>query len=159
MKKKKDLAEQFLALSALLTGFERVDLQGTGLTEEYYRQLVGVIGKEICDELCLLSSRLIEELHDDEEKLNAAIRRQILASAKFGPVARNIIQMWYLGSWIQMPQGWRSEFGTSPNDVTRVISAEGYIQSLVYSVMGTHPPAAKQPGFGSWSQPPDSEVL
>jgi hypothetical protein len=159
MKKKKDPTEQFLALSALLTGFERVGLQGTGLTEEYYQQLVGVIGKDICDELCLLSSRLIEEFHDDEDELNAAVRRQVLASAKFGPVARNIIQMWYLGSWIQMPQGWRSQFGTSPNDVTRVISAEGYIQSLIYNVIGTHPPAAKQPGFGSWSQPPDSELL
>jgi hypothetical protein len=159
MKKKKDPAEQFLELSARLTGFERVELQGTGLSEEYYRQLVGVIGKELCDELCLLSSRLIEEFHDDEDELNAAIRRQIMASAKFGPVARNIIQMWYLGSWIQMPPGWRSQFGTAPNDVTRVISAEGYIQSLVYNVMGAHPPAAKQPGFGSWGQPPDSDPL
>ena len=65
--------------------------------------------------------------------------------------------MWYLGSWIQLPQAWRCEFGNNPNDVTSVISAEGYKQSLVYTVMGTHPPAAKQPGFGSWSQPPKNE--
>ena len=49
MKKKKDPTEQFLALSAVLTGFERVDLLGTGLTEQYYQKLAAVVGQDICD--------------------------------------------------------------------------------------------------------------
>ena len=48
--------------------------------------------------ICRLSGKIIEESHKDGEKLTAAIRREILASPKFGPVARNIIQMWYLGA-------------------------------------------------------------
>lgn len=158
MKKTKDPTEQFLALSAVLTGFERVNLLGTGMTEAYYQKLAGVVGQQMCDELCLLAGDLITRFHNDEERLLAALRREILASTKFGPLARNIIQMWYLGSWVQLPQEWRSQYGTSPADVTCVVSAEAYKQSLVYDAMRTHPPAAKQPGFGSWSQLPENEL-
>jgi hypothetical protein len=146
--------EQFLNLSVVLTGFERVKLQGTGLVITYYQTFTGIVRAGICDELWKLTSGIIKGNRDDEDSLYAAIRGEILASPEFGPLAINIIQMWYLGSWIQLPQGWRSEFGTSPADVTKVISALAYKNSLIYDVMQAHPPGAKQPGFGSWSLPP-----
>jgi hypothetical protein len=146
----------FLALSAVLTGFEQVDLQGTGLVFTYYHAFTGIVSPAISEELWKLASKIIEGNHHDEGAMNAAIRREILASLEYGPLATNIIQMWYLGSWIQLPQAWRNQFGASPADVTKVISAEAYKQSLIYDVMGAHPPGAKQPGFGSWSQPPAS---
>jgi hypothetical protein len=157
MEKEKDPVAQFLALSVMLTGFERVDLLGTGLTESYYQTLTGVVSPEICEGLWAVTTEIIARYGGDEDQLNAAIRRDILASPAFGPLANNIIQMWYLGSWIELPTTWRSQFGTSPADFTHVVSAEAYKQSLIYSVMQAHPPGAKQPGFGSWSQPPNAE--
>ena len=144
----------FLALSAVLTGFEQVDLQGTGLVVTYYQTFTGIIRPEICEELWKLTSKIIEGNRHDEGAMNTAIRREILASPEFGPLATNIIQMWYLGNWMQLPHAWRNQFGASSADVTKVISAEGYKQGLIYDVIGAHPPGAKQPGFGSWSQPP-----
>jgi hypothetical protein len=145
---------QFLALSVVLTGFERVDLQGTGLLSTYYQTLTSIVRPEICEDLLKRASAIIEHLRHDETALEAAIRREILASPELGPLATNIIQMWYVGSWIQLPLAWSSQFGTSPLDVTKVISAEAYKQSLIYSVIQAHPPGARQPGFGSWSRPP-----
>ena len=38
--------------------------------------------------------------------------------------------------------------------VTRIISAEAYMEGLLWRAAGTHPQGAKQPGYGSWSFPP-----
>lgn len=155
----KNPAEPFLALSAILTGFESVDLLGTGLVDAYYNEVVNIVGKTISDELWATTTQVIDLYHKDEAKLETAIRQEILASPKFGPLARNIIQMWYVGNWNELPQSWRDVYGVSPNDTTRVISPLAYQQGLVWDAIGAHAPAAKQPGFGSWSQPPAKDLL
>lgn len=161
MKKEKEQegAKSFLALSVILTGFERADLLGTGLVEAYFNEVVSIVGKAISDELWSTTDQIIERAGKDESRLETAVRHQILASPKFGPIARNIIQVWYVGTWNELPQAWREVYGTNPNDTTRVISPEAYKQGLVWDVIKAHPPAAKQPGFGSWSQRPGSGSL
>jgi hypothetical protein len=52
-----------------------------------------------------------------------------------------MVKMWYLGSWLG-----------------QVVSADAYKEGLVWPAIGTHPPAAKQPGYASWSLPPDGEA-
>lgn len=157
MKKEKDPLAHFLALSVELTGYERTDLLGTGLAETYYQTFTGIVSPAICEALWEVVAAIIARDSGDEEKLIAAIRSEILASPLFGPLAANIIQMWYIGSWMELPQGWRNAYGTNPADTTHVISAEGYKQSLIYDVMQAHPPGAKQPGYGSWHHPPEGE--
>jgi hypothetical protein len=157
--REKNPAEPFLALSAILSGFESVDLLGTGLVGAYYNEVVNIVGKAICDELWAITTQVIERSGKDEAKLETAIRQEILASPKFGPVARNIIQMWYVGNWNELPQSWRDVYGVSPNDTTRVISSVAYQQGLVWDAIGAHAPAAKQPGFDSWSYPPTTDLL
>jgi hypothetical protein len=127
------------------------------MTDTYYQTFTGIVSPAICEALWATVAEITGRDSKDEEKLNAAIRREILASPLFGPLATNIIQMWYIGSWIELPQSWRAAYGTNPADTTRVISAEAYKQSLVYNVMQAHPPGAKQPGYGSWSQSPEAE--
>lgn len=153
--KSEDSLERFVALSACLTGYERVVLQGTGLASTFWSTVQSVVGQPISAQLLATWTSIHERFHNEPEALDAAVRAEILASPKLGPVARNIIQLWYLGSWIQLPQGWRTQFGPSPLDTTRVVSAAAYQQSLVYDVMRAHPPGAKQPGYGSWALPPE----
>jgi hypothetical protein len=155
----KNPTEPFLALSAIVTGFESVELLGTGLVQAFYNEVVNIVGKTISDELWTTTAQIVERAGKDESKLEAAIRREILASPKLGPITRNIIQMWYVGNWNELPQSWRDVYGVSPNDTTRVLSPVAYQQSLVWDVIGAHPPAAKQPGFASWSQPPATDSL
>lgn len=151
--------EYFLALSVVLTGFDRVELLGSGVAEEYYQQITDIVGKETCQELLTTAANILKHCVDNEEALEIALRREILANVKFGPIAKNIIQLWYLGSWLQLPQTWRSQFGNNPNDVTKVISSQAYQEGLVWSVMSTHPPGAKQPGFGSWAHLPINQNM
>ena len=158
MKEQAELVKSFVAVSAVLTGYDRVDLLGTGLADEYYRQVVAVVGEEISGELWDTGTRIIAQYGGDEKGLVGAIRREVLASAKLGPVARNVIQLWYWGGWIEMPQAWRNQYGTSPHDVTEFTSAEAYRQGLIWDAMSTHPEGAKQPGFGSWHLPPRPET-
>jgi len=147
-----DSLEQFLSLSVSLTGFDRAELLGTGLIEEYYQQLVSVVGEAISHELWTIAQNLTKHTGAD---LDDMIRLELMGSSKFGPIARNIIQLWYWGSWIELPQIWRNQYGTNPQQYeTRFTSPAAYQEGLIWKAMFTHPQGAKQPGFGSWSKPP-----
>ena len=159
MKRKKanHPATPFLALSTILTGFESVELLGTGLVETYANEVETTVGAAISERLWAATTEIVDRYGNNESKLEAAIRKEILASPMLGPVARNIVQMWYVGTWNELPQNWRNLYGNNPNDTTRVISPAAYEQGLIWDAVGAHPPAAKQPGFGSWSEPPTSD--
>ncbi|HLF25523.1 MAG TPA: hypothetical protein VJG32_04255 [Anaerolineae bacterium] len=152
-----DSLEQFLSLSVGLTGFNRAELLGTGLVQEYYQQVVSVIGEAISQELWAIARKLIERAGNEGADLEAAIRRELMASPKFGPIARNIVQLWYWGAWIELPQAWRNQHRASPQDVTHFTSAAAYQQGLLWKTMGAHPQGAQQPGFGSWSMRPTTK--
>ncbi len=140
---------RFLELSVLLTGFGRVQLTGTGMAGAYLRALDEVLPAGVLDELLAALGRV--PAGADDEAAAAAI----LADPKLGPVARNIIIMWYCGTWTQLPQEWRTAYGTSPLDSTRVISAEAYQSGLQWVAAGAHPAGARPQGFGAWSLPPE----
>lgn len=149
-----DPIEAFLALSAALTGFGRVDLLGTGMSRAYYAEVVGIVGKSIAGELVSTARRIFTRGRRDPKAREKAIRQEILADPKLGPVARNIIQMWYVGTWYQLPTSWRQAYGGNPKDVDHVVSADAYTQGLVWVAAGVHPAGAKQPGYGTWALPP-----
>jgi hypothetical protein len=155
MPKKNDGIDEFLHCSALVTGFARTDLLGTGMSEAYYRTLSGIIGESICAELWAAIRKLRRKYGGDPAKLEDAITNEIvIGNPKLGPVVKAIVQMWYLGAWAQMPPAWRAAYGTNPNDFNRIVSAEAYTEGLIWQAAGTHPQGAKQPGYGSWALPP-----
>ncbi len=82
------------------------------------------------------------------------MRLDILADPTIGPLARNLIVLWYLGQWNQLPADWRDAWGANAMDQTCIISPEAYVQGLVWPAIHTHPPGAKMPGYGSWALPP-----
>ena len=58
--------------------------------------------------------------------------------------------VWYSGQW--QPALVVEE--SKSLQTARNISPEAYIQGLVWAAANTHPPGAKQPGYGSWALPP-----
>jgi hypothetical protein len=137
--------ERFLELSVRLTGFGRVALLGTGMTDAYLRALDEVLPTGTVDELLAAGER------DDGVS-------HLLDDAKLGPVARNLILLWYCGTWTALPDEWRAAYGTSPLDTTRVESAEAYLAGLQWVVAGAHPAGARQQGFGAWAVAPEGAV-
>jgi hypothetical protein len=135
--------DDFLALSELLTGYGRLDLAGTGQVEEYLRLLAAVLPAGVLDELLCTARR------------EAAVERLILGDPKLGPVARNIILLWYRGTWAALPEQWRAAYGASPLDTDHVVSAAAYQAGLQWLAAGAHPAGALQQGFGAWAVPPE----
>ena len=138
----------------MLTGFAEIDLVGTGLTQPYLQQVTAAAGDAVCNDLWAAAASLAQRFPQPSAERDAAIRAEILASSRFGPVARALLKMWYLGRWEQMPAEWRQQYGTASADENRVISGLAYKQSLVWRACGTHPPGARASGFGTWADAP-----
>jgi hypothetical protein len=145
--------EQFLDLSAVLTGFSRVQLLGTGMTEEYLRALDAILPASVVDELLTAYIELPEGSEREE-----AIATQVLGDPKLGPVARNVIVLWYCGSWTVLPDEWRYAYGASSLDKTRVLSAESYQAALQWVTVGAHTPGSANQGFASWAAAPERSL-
>lgn len=141
-----DAVSQFVRLSVILTGFDEYKLLGTGMLETYYDELLRIIGAR---EAGSLFGALLRVDDGDED----AFRKVILDDARYGPVARNVLTMWYLGTWTQLSREWRNSYGATAYDTDHVVSAAAYRESLVWPTAGTHPMGAKQQGYGSWAKP------
>jgi hypothetical protein len=128
--------ERFVELSAALTGFRAAELWGTGQARPHLDLVVHACGED-------LVARLL-----------AADPADVLADRDLGPIARNVIVLWYLGQWDQMPRAWRNRHGAAPADVARVASAAAFRAGLVWPAIGTHATGANAPGYGSWAAPP-----
>jgi hypothetical protein len=140
--------EEFLQLCVCLTGFDRLRLLGTSMTEAYPNELDAILGAELLDELLSVFGG-----PPRGEALESAISTRILADPRLGPVARNIVVMWYCGTWKMLPQDWRAAYGTLPRDTDHVVSAMAYLSGLQWTVISAHPPGGFPQGFASWSSP------
>lgn len=142
---------QFLEVSECLTGFSRVELLAAGMAQTYYEQLVSVYGEDVVARLLAEVRAVIKEAGGDEAKLEQLMLARVFndATVLCAP-AKNLAQMWYLGTSIDY---------TDPTPFvvfkrTTVVSAEAYRESLVLRDAGSHPAGAKQPGYGSWALGP-----
>lgn len=143
--------DSFVALSATLTGFRATELWGTGQAETYMTELLETVGEPIVARLLTTGDEALRA--DDPEE---ALRARVMDDPDLGPVARNVIILWYLGQWNALPNEWRNRHGASPRDVPRVVSADAYQSGLAWRTFGAHPMGAKPTGFGSWANPPST---
>jgi hypothetical protein len=128
-----------------LTGFREVDLWGTGQAERYLEEVIGTVGDAMVARLLVTG---------DEALRTDRLQALVMDDPDLGPVARNVIVLWYLGQWTALPNEWRNRNGASPRDVARVISADAYAAGLVWRAAGAHPMGANPPGYGSWANRP-----
>jgi hypothetical protein len=146
--------ELFVSLSVTLTGFDAAELHSTAMVQTYYTLIPSIIGDRLFGELLTRWRDTYIRGDGDEPELLELVKTQILDDPSYGPLARNLGALWYLGMWNQLPAAWRNVHGAWANDVTFVVSTQSYTEALVWKAIHTHPPAAKQPGFGSWALPP-----
>lgn len=142
------LIDQFVNLSRVLTGYDRVELLGTGMAGQYYRTISRVY-KEAVLRLLFEAKAIFEVYGEQHPDFEGQIRKRILGDIVFGPVAKNIIQLWYMGSYTNF---------SDPAQTTYIISPDAYVNSLIWQAAGSHPAGAKYPGYGSWSLEPRPET-
>lgn len=146
-----DTLGTFLTLSSELTGFTQFRLTGTGMAGEYLQAATSVVGDDVVRALLEAYIRLPDT---DTGQREAAMRATILSDELLGPIARNIIKMWYVGTWYELPTAWREAFGAHDRDSTFVVSPVAYTESLLWPAVDANPPGAKGPGYGTWAYPP-----
>ena len=149
-----DRLQRFVAFSAEVTGFTKFDLVGTGQAESYLATVNRVVGEGFLDDLLDAYDDVSERARDDPAQMNSLLRRDIFSDEKLGPIARNVIKLWYVGIWYQVPRDWMEEFGEWDANDMFTVSAAAYTEGLLWPALGTNPPGAKGPGYGSWAAPP-----
>lgn len=150
-----DLTRQrFVALSVVLTGFDDAELWGTGMVDPYLDWLRSVVGEQRTGDLLSAAQATIDAAGGKPAVLERLFLMNILEDDVLGPLARNLIVLWYLGQWNQLPADWRDVHGASALDQTCIISPDAYVQGLAWKAIHTHPSGAKMPGYGSWALPP-----
>ena len=151
----KDHSHHFLAFSTEVSAFATFELWATGQVEAYLATVTAAVGDEILNELLFTYEKIcLETEGQPSSKRKARLRREIFGSEKLGPVARNIIKLWYVGTWYELPAAWFEAFGVRSKDVTFVVSPAAYAEGLMWKAIGAHPAGAKAPGYGSWASPP-----
>jgi hypothetical protein len=141
-----DLSRRFLAFSSEVTAFTVFDLQGTGQADSYLSTVARVVGEQALTELL--------DAYDKTAHTARALEADIFSSEKLGPIARNIIKLWYAGVWYGLPPEWTESFGARENDGTFTASPEAYPEGLLWRAIGANPPGARAPGYGSWAHAP-----
>ena len=143
----------FVAFSEAVTGFSAFRLHGTGQVEEYRATVANVVGTEVLDALLDTWARVQEEA-DRGGDLDDLLRHQVFEDPHLGPIARNVIKLWYVGMWYELPKEWSDAYGARERDVTFTVSPTAYTEGLLWPAMGANPPGAKAPGYASWTGPP-----
>jgi hypothetical protein len=136
-----------------VTGFTEFQLVGTGQAELYFSTLVGAVGVETTAQLldtfnALATAAGVGGVPDER------LRTEIFFDERLGAIARNVIKMWYVGTWYQLPPEWRARFGIRTEDTTRVVSPIAYTEGLLWRAIGANPSGARPPGYGAWENPP-----
>lgn len=145
----------FVRLSAALSGYDAASLWATGCVGIYRRQLAAVAGPALLRRLLEEGDAVAEVSGGPDCPAGAALmRRSILADPDLGPLARSLIQLWYLGQWTPMPPDWVTRNGFHDEDSARILSVRAYREGLVWNAIGAHPMGAKPQGFGAWATEP-----
>ncbi|MGB5632888.1 MAG: hypothetical protein WBM86_08940, partial [Waterburya sp.] len=145
------MKEYFLDLSVALAGFSKFDLQGTGQADLYYSTVEQNIGNELFQELlqAFHNLDLKAKSANDQSILDQGVRSEILESEKFSVIAHNIIKLWYVATWYPLTQP-----ENKSDEEPFIVSPQAYPEGLLWRSIGVNPPAAKAPGYGTWSEKP-----
>jgi hypothetical protein len=150
-----DQRQAFVAFSAFVTGFTQVDLHGTGQVDEYLSTVAEAVGDDVLAELLEAWARVSDEAQGEESSaVEDLLRRDVFSDPKLGPVARNVIKVWYVGIWYELPPAWIDAFGALEKNYTFMVSASAYTEGMLWPAIGGNPPGARGPGYGSWTGPP-----
>jgi hypothetical protein len=140
MNAQRDDLAAFLSFSAVAIGYPVDVLAKTGQQTVYYDLVRAAVGDQ-----------LLSELLDAFTKSGL---KDTLASPKLGAIGRNVMKLWYVACWDPLPDAWFAQYGKGINEGPFVASAEAFTEGLLWDAIGSHPPAAKIPGFGTWSSAP-----
>ncbi len=145
--------EPFLEFSSRVTAFTVVELQRTGQVQAYLETVVGVVGEDLLGEMLTIDVAIRRETRGDPAARDRLLRIWVFGDERFGPVARNIVKLWYLGTWYALPQDWHEAFGTGRLDATVVVAPAAFAEGFVRPEAVAHAPGGHGRGYATRAKP------
>jgi hypothetical protein len=146
--------DNFVGLSVILTGFSASDLNPQfspqPVAVEYLQTLKSKVDAALVSQLLTTYQTIAAQFPPDEQP--AEVQSKILTDPNMGPVARNIIRMWYLSIWYDGYTGMVTGF--SPGTV---VSSNAYTKGLAWDAMQAHPMGYSEMHYGYWAEPPQPD--
>jgi len=127
----------FLRLSLALVGRTKLDLDLAATFYQRARQRPEV-------KLEALLAFFDATVASERNPADGEAVQKILSSPEFGPPAKQILLLWYLGGFQDADHNWEVE------------SADQYYRALIWETIGAHPPTLSNGYFGHWKYPPES---
>jgi hypothetical protein len=142
------MLSNFLDLSVNLTGFSEYRLVGTGNTQTFLDLLIERCGEETVIEMLNCNAQI------EVDDLDRGIRHDLLSSPRFGPIARNLLRLWFIGTWAPMPSEWYIVYGHGGQNGAVIPTSSAYTSGLLWPTVGATPSGAKALGYGMWARAP-----
>jgi hypothetical protein len=131
--------EDFVRLSEALSGWTGLNQR---LAQSYLDRVRGINGLgQHLDDLISVFKKILAAGAD----INSEIQKQIMADATLGPLARQVIFLWYTSA-LPSVDGKVWQFG----------SAEEYFAALLWPTVRAHVPGLSGGYFGHWKYLPDN---
>lgn len=153
-----DSLDTFSGIGAVLTGLTDAEILGTGQRAAYLDQMLRSVGLLVGLGFVAASTQVMAAEPAEREGLAKTL---LLDTPKYGPVARAVIKMWYLGQWQLEPADWYAQYapGLENGAGPITVSASAYKSGAAWGIAGGHVQGANQPGFASWTLPPGTDVV
>ncbi len=100
-----------------------------GMLEHYFNVVTNMNNVSTVESFLAKAEDILKSNKGDLVKINQAILNELMPDSWTQGWPKNIITMWYMGSWMD-----------------KMVSPQSYTQGLIWNTMETHPPGAKQPG-------------
>jgi hypothetical protein len=138
--------DTFVALSSILTGYPESTLKPGADTQKLSELYFNVLNKEVPSEVVSQLNTIFLGLSNPDE---TTVKTQIVNDPTLGPIAKNIIKMWYLGIWYDL---------NGNADASYVVSSIAYKNGMVWSTMYAHPMGYSEENFGYWNTAPNTNL-
>ncbi|BAV05883.1 Membrane bound FAD containing D-sorbitol dehydrogenase [Filimonas lacunae] len=150
--------DQFIGLSAALTGYSASDLHPSRDTQKVgdalYAELSLASNEIPVAQLDALTAAWNKIADTPASDMEAAVQKDIINNLTITRLAQNIIYMWFLGIWYDLRKNPAVYFTDGTVSKDHVISALAYTNGLVWGEMGAHPMGFSNGTYGYWSQKP-----
>jgi hypothetical protein len=144
-----DFLDAFVTVSCATTGFTALELQGTGLIDAHANLVVGVLAASGNADQFMNAMVTLAAAPDPSTAIPAAMQDRFM-----GPLLSNVIALWYLGQWLQLPASWYVDGPQPAVDTDTIPSPLAYAQAFAWRIAGAHPPGSRPTGYGGWGLQP-----
>jgi hypothetical protein len=141
--------DAFVTVTSQVTGITVLELEATGLIDAHANLFLTILDASGNGDQFINAMQTLAADPNPAKAIPGAMK-----DAFFGPLLSNLICLWYLGEWLQLPSSWYVRGAQPSIDTNTIPSPLAYAQAFAWRDAGAHPPGSRPTGYGGWALPP-----